>query len=330
MTLDASQLESSWAAALARPPVTRFRTAEVGVDTPHGPVLAAVQDDGVRHLLVPIDPRHTLKEDLAGSAVTLRRRVLEDEASYGPYAALALVDDQLDDLYTALCVEIVARIAATPTRAVAALHRALADWRALLAGARRVLTPSALAGLFGELHVLRTMTALDPGAVAFWTGPTGSAQDFHRTPDALEVKTTTLPEGRTIRVHGVDQLDVAPPGRLSLTWMRLRTDRGVSVPDLVDDLLESVDDRSALLDALTAVGYRPVDREIYSHRLFEIVEQRSYVVEPGFPRIVAAGLTGDAVAAGIGAIQYEVDLDSAAAEARRLAADPIADFLGNR
>lgn len=328
MTVDAPRLELLWTTALARPVVARFRSAEIGTRTPHGPVLAAVQDDGTRHLLVPIDPRHTLKQDLDGESVTLRRRVLEDESSYRVYAALALVDDQLRDLFAALCVEVVARIEAQPSRAVAALHRALADWRALLTGARRTLTPAALAGLFGELYVLRAMTAADPGAVAFWTGPSGSAQDFHKVPDALEVKATTSPESRVVRIHGVDQLDLAEPGRLVLTWLRLRTDRGRSVPELVDELTESVDDPSALVVALAAVGYDARDREVYARRSFEVVEQRSYRVRPGFPRIVAASLVGDATLAGVGAVHYDVDLDSAGAEAARFTTDPVAEFLG--
>ena len=328
MTVDGPGLDFFWTAALGRPAVTRFRSVEIGTHTPHGPVLAAVQDDGARHLLVPIGPRHTLRQDLDGEAVTLRRRVLTDESSFRTYAALALVDDQLSALFTALCVEVVGRIEARPERAVAAVHRALADWRALLAGARRPLAPAALAGLFGELHVLRDMTAVDPGAVAMWTGPTGTAQDFHRVPHALEVKATTSPENRTVRIHGTDQLDVAPPGKLILTWLRMRTDRGRSVPDLVGELTDAVDDPAAFSATLAAVGYDGRDREVYARRTFEVVEQRSYLVGPGFPRIVPSGLVGDAALAGVGPVHYDVDLDSAGAAGSRIDTDPVTEFLG--
>jgi hypothetical protein len=271
--------------------------------------------------------RHSLQEVLDGDAVVLRRRALEDEHVYQQYASLELVDERLTDLFTALCVEVAERVAATPDRAVAALRDALKDWRALLAGGRQVLTSSALAGLFGELHQLRSMLAHDPGAVAFWTGPTGSAQDFHRGRHAVEVKTTTAPEGRTVRIHGADQLDVSPPGRLLLRWFRVRGDQGTSVPELVEDILQRTDDTTAFRSLLHKIGYHETDREIYARRRFEILEHRTYEVGAGFPRITTAGLTGDAVLGGVGPIEYTVDLDAAPAEARSTDIDPAAFLL---
>ena len=41
--------------------------------------------------------------------------------------SLELVDERLSDLFTALCVEVADRVAATPDRAVAALRDALKD-----------------------------------------------------------------------------------------------------------------------------------------------------------------------------------------------------------
>jgi hypothetical protein len=326
VTPDGSRLEELWSAAAAKPAVSLFRTANSGIDTPHGPVLIGVRDTGARHLLVPIDGKHTLHEDVDGRAVTLRRQVLEDETSYRVYASLALVDDKLRDLFTALCAEVVERIAATPDKAVAALRRTLADWRALLSGSRHTLGPAELAGLFGELTVLRAMIDRDPGAVAFWTGPLKSKQDFHRGTTALEVKSTTSTESRTVRIHGLGQLD-GGDGRLLLTWFRLHTDRGRSVPELVDEILDITDDEATFLGALLQAGYVQMEREVYSRRVFEVVEQRTYEVGPGFPRIIAAGLTGDATLAGLDHVDYDVDLDSAPAVAARTDADPVETFL---
>jgi hypothetical protein len=321
-----AQLEKLWSAAAARPAVSLFRTATSGVDTTRGPVLIGVRDTGARHLLVPIDPRHTLQEDVDGRAVTLRRQELEDDTSFRVCASLALADDRLGDLFTALCVEVLTRIAATPDRAVMALRKTLTDWRSLLSGTRRTLTPSELAGLYGELTVLLALLARDPGAVAFWTGPFRSRQDFHRAGIALEVKSTTSVESRRVRIHGLGQLD-SGNGRLLLTWLRLRTDRGRAVPDLVDEILHATDDESTFQSALREFGYQSTEREVYSRRVFEVVEQRTYEVGPGFPRLTSAGLVGDATLAGLANIDYDVDLDSAPAVAVHTDVDPVETFL---
>lgn len=326
MTADGARLEALWSAAGSRPPVSLFRTADCDVATPHGPVLAAVRDTGARYLLVPIDAKHTLKEDVDGRAVTLRRQILEDDTSYNVYAGLALADDRLRDLFTALCAEVLERIAAKPNQAVAALRQTLADWRSLLSGPRRALSPSELAGLFGELTVLRAMLEHDPGSVAFWTGPTKSEHDFHRADMALEIKSTTSLDSHTVRIHGLGQLD-GGSGRLLLTWIRLRPDRGRSVPDLVDEILALTDDQAAFVGALAQAGYLDTEREIYSRRVFEVTESRTFEVGPGFPRVIAAGLSGDATLAGLDNIEYDVDLESAPAAAARVHVDAIKTFL---
>lgn len=321
MTVSTRDLDLIWDAAAGRPVITAFRTAPVGVETPQGPVQAGLDEQGHRHLLVPLAARHTLQEIPDGDAVVLRRRALEDEHRYQSYASLELVDDGLEDLFKALCVEVIERIAAAPDRAVAALRDVLKEWRALLAGNSRPLSATALAGLFGELHLLRSALVRDPGAVVFWTGPNGSAQDFHHGHHAVEVKTTTAPEGRSIRVHGADQLDVEPPNRLLLRWLRVRSDRGTSVPELVAEILGLTDDTSLFRLLLHKVGYREADRQVYERTRFEVLEERVYEVGPGFPRITPSGLIGDAAAAGVGPIEYTLDLDAAPADTERVTVD---------
>jgi hypothetical protein len=326
VTLHGEGLEQLWTAAAARPVVSAFRTADTGIGTAQGPLLAGIDAQGHRHLLVPLANRHTLREEIDGRTVVLRRRALEDESRYQEYASLELLEPRFDVMFTALCVEVSGRIAGEPERAVGALREVLRDWKELLAGSRQLLSSSALAGLFGELHVLRSMVIQDPGAVAFWTGPAGSAQDFHRGLEAVEVKTTTSPEGRTVNIHGSDQLDVTAPGRLLLRWLRLQAGQGVSLPELVNDVLGRTDDPGRFRALLHKVGYHEADGPVYERHRFEVTEHRTYLVGPGFPRITPAGLSGDAVLAGIGPIEYTVNLDVAAAEARRTDLDP-ATFL---
>jgi len=327
VTINGAQLQHLWTAVATQPTTRAFRTVEVGVDSVQGQLLAAVDRSDRRALLIPILAKQTLKEDLDGQAVVLRRRALEDEQSYRTYACLELVDASQDDLFTALCVEIIERIAAHPDKAVAALRKVLADWSALLAGARETLSPSALVGLFGELYVLREMLGQDPGAVAFWTGPERAAQDFHLGVNAVEVKTTVAVEGARVQINGATQLDLATPGRLILRWFRLGTGQGVSVPALVDEIVELSDDPPGFAKLLQECGYREPEREIYARRLFEVLEHRAYEVGPAFPRIVAASFVGHAVPAGVEDVDYVIDLDSAPAAAARIDDEALAQFM---
>ncbi|MCD2116731.1 MULTISPECIES: PD-(D/E)XK motif protein [Rhodococcus] len=327
MTVNGPQLQHLWTAVSAQPATKAFRTAEIGVDSIRGPLLAAVDRSGRRALLVPILTKQTLQEDLDGQAVVLRRRTLEDEQSYRTYACLELVDANQADLFTALCVEIIERVAAHPDKAVAALRKVLSDWKALLAGARETLSPSALAGLFGELYVLREMLGQDPGAVTFWTGPQRTAQDFHLGVDAVEVKTTVAAEGRRVQINGATQLELATPGRLILRWFRLRTGQGISVPALIDEIMELSDDPPGFKKLLQEYGYREPEREIYARQLFEVLEHRAYEIGPAFPRIVAASFVGHAVPTGVEDIVYVVDLDCAPAAAARLDSEELAQFM---
>lgn len=327
MTVDGFQLQALWSAVAKQSVTKMFRTTEVDVICSRGPLLAAIDRSGRRALFIPIMVKQSLQEDLDGRAVVLRRRTLEDEETYRAYACLELVDADQSDLFTALCVEVIEEVAAQPEKAVAALKKVLADWKSLLAGAHETLSPSALVGLFGELYVLREMLAHDAGAVMFWTGPQGAAQDFHRGADAIEVKTTLAAEGRRVRINGATQLDLAPPGRLIVRWFRLATGRGTAVPTVVDEISGLTDDPAEFRKLLVEYGYRESEREVYERRAFEVVEHCAYEVGTEFPRVVTGSFVGGAVPPGVEDIAYVVDLDSAPATASLLDDHALATFM---
>ena len=286
-------------------------TSPVPVDTPQGPVLLGIDTAGHSHLLVPLAARQTVEPDLTGRAVHLVTKPLEDAVQYRNYADLVLLDPSLHDVFTSLCEDVLAGVAANPEKAVRALRRVLDEWRQLLSGAQGPLNAQALAGLFGELTVLRRLLQQDPGLADSWHGPGGTAKDFHLAGNAIEVKTTTAPEGWTIRVHGVDQLEPPAGGDLTLVWFRLlRTASGTSVPDLIEDVLALADNPSPIRRGLAELGYRERDVDRYISIRYEVLERRCYRVDGGFPRIVPASLTGDALEPGIDDLVYSVDLDS--------------------
>jgi hypothetical protein len=289
-------------------------TSATPVNTLQGPVLLGIDASGNCHLLVPLAPRQQVVPDLAGRAVHLYVRPLEDAAHYQHYADLALLDPSLLDVFTSLCEDVLAAVETSPAKAVRALRRVLDEWRQLLSGAQGPLNAQALAGLFGELTVLRDLLRANSALVESWRGPDGAAKDFHLGRSAIEVKTTTAPEGRTIRVHGTDQLEPPAGGDLCLVWFRLsRMDSGRSVPDLVDEVLDLADNAAPVRKGLAELGYRERDVDRYSSQRYEVVERRCYLVGASFPRIVSAALTGDALEPGVGDLVYSVDLNTSKA-----------------
>ncbi|MFI5826198.1 PD-(D/E)XK motif protein [Streptomyces sp. NPDC051578] len=309
-------MAQSWDGLEAEEPTGdgRLRVARLPVDVLHGPLAVGVDYEGRRHILIPIPSDRRLRAGLDGPGLRLRKRPLEDEETYQYYADLSCLRDDLDDLFTELCVDIMSAAEDLPENPVKALYRVLDRWRSLFRTQGTLLGPEQLAGLFGELTVLHRLLELDPSAHRLWSGPSGHRHDFSGATDAVEVKTSTADEGRRARVHGLDQLEAPTGGALSLVWLGLRRDAGLigeSIPGLVDRLLRLCDDESALLDSLARVGYRVTDAEKYHDVRFVVREERWYRVGPGFPALTAQALTAAGVPVSVLDVAYTVDLSGA-------------------
>ncbi|WP_055699333.1 PD-(D/E)XK motif protein [Streptomyces silaceus] len=297
----------------------RLRTAPLPVTTARGPVLAAVDHEGHRHLLVPVAGNQHVQEIQDGQVLRLRKRPLEDEEVYQHYADLGCLRHDLDDVFTGLCDDILREMhrlgedERTPPspRALKALHRVLDRWRALFRTSGRPLGPEQLAGLYGELHILLRLLAVNSSAHRLWTGPSGRPHDFTSGTDAVEVKTTTGAALR-IRVHGLRQLEPPEGGSLQLACLRVERapegGTGTSVVDLVGQALRLCDDESTLLGLLADVGYLTVDARRYLTPRFLVRDERWYAVAAGFPRITTADLAVAQVPGNVTDVEYTVDL----------------------
>ncbi|MET7530224.1 PD-(D/E)XK motif protein [Streptomyces goshikiensis] len=307
-------VEQSWAGLEAEAPTGngRLRVARLPVDVIHGSLTVGVDYEGRRHILIPIPSDRRLRAGLDGPGLRLRKRPLEDEETFQYYADLSCLRDDLGDLFTELCVDIMGAAEDLPQNPVKALYRVLDRWRALFRTQGTLLGPDQLAGLFGELTVLHRLLELEPSAHRLWSGPDGHRHDFSGATDAVEVKTSTADEGRRARIHGLDQLEPPTGGTLSLVWLGLRRETGPTVgetvPSLVDQLLRLCDDESALLDSLARVGYRVTDADKYHDVRFVVREERWYRVGPGFPGLTAQTLTAAGVPVSVLDVSYTVDL----------------------
>ncbi|WP_030898900.1 PD-(D/E)XK motif protein [Streptomyces sp. NRRL F-5126] len=307
-------VEQQWSALEAETATGegRLRACDLPVDVHDGPLVLAVDHEGFRHVLLPTAGHTKVRRGLDGPVLALRKRGLEDAASYQAYADLACLRHDVDDLFTELCVDVVVAAEQSPDSPVKALHQVLDRWKALFRSQGTPLGPEELAGLFGELTVLLRLLRADPSAHLLWRGPDGNRHDFAAGVRAVEVKTTTRTEGRRARIHGLDQLEAPEAGTLVLAWFRVRraggTSTGVSLTEVVAEALRLCDDEGALLGLLAQAGYRPADADHYGDVRFTIVEERWYGVGADFPRLTVGALTAAGVPVSIQDVEYTIDL----------------------
>ncbi|MEU4167580.1 PD-(D/E)XK motif protein [Streptomyces sp. NPDC026665] len=290
----------------------RLRVAQLPVATKGEPLTVAVDHDGHRHLLVPIHSHRKVRPGLDGPVLRLHRRILEDEQTYQAYADLACLRDDLGDLFTELCVDVLGAAAELPDNQIKALYRVLDRWKALFKTQGAPLGPDQLAGLFGELVVLNRLLAEDPSAHRLWRGPEGHRHDFSGGVNAVEVKSTTDGEGRRPRIHGLDQLDAPEGGTLTLAWLRLQpattTSSGTAFVHMIEQALHLCDDEGALLELLAGAGYHLSDSERYHDVRFAVREERWYRVGAGFPGLTRLALKSAGLSVSALDVEYTIDL----------------------
>ncbi|MEU1617803.1 PD-(D/E)XK motif protein [Streptomyces sp. NPDC005722] len=307
-------LDERWEALGAEPATgeRKLRVSRLPVSVAHGSVAVGVDHEGHRHVLVPVQTHSKVRTGLDGPVLLLRKRALEDENTYETYADLGCLRDDLNDLFTDLCVDALSAIREFPENPIKALYGVLDRWRALFRTHGTPLGAEQLAGLFGELTVLERLLRKDSSAHRIWRGPQGHRHDFSAGSVAIEVKSTTASAGRRPRIHGLEQLEAPEGGTLCLAWFRLRPvaaiEQGCAFPELVERTLRLCDDEPALLELLGAAGYHASDTDRYRGVRFVIGEERWYRVDTDFPSLTRQALSTVAVPVSVLDVEYTVDL----------------------
>jgi hypothetical protein len=276
-----------------------------------GPLVAALDDAGCRHLLVPVSAERVVRGGLDGPALVLRKRTLEDGDDRRTFADLGCLRKDLDDVFTGLCADVLRSVEEEPHDPLKILYGRLDHWRSLFQTSNRLLGAEQQAGLFAELTVLTNLLELDPSAHRTWAGPERHHHDFVGAGRAVEVKASTVSDGRRIRIHGLDQLQ-APSGGLHLHWIHLETDgeSARSLNSLIETALELCDEEGDLRTRLAAAGYHSADYSHYDQTRFAVVERRRYSVGPDFPRLIASDLQDAGIPINVTDVHYTVDLSS--------------------
>jgi hypothetical protein len=326
-------LEATWTVLAAERAMAEGGISAVPTDVKvrGGRVLAGVDGDGRRRVLVPLSAGEAFAEDRTGTAVHLLRT---DHAGTHYLSAVCL-RRELDDVFAWFAKEVLVTLGEGDGGA-AEVVAALARWRELFSAAPpAALTDSRLVGLLAELLTLEQVLELDPARrVGVWTGPLGAEHDLTAVGDAVEVKATLAREGRLVSISSVDQLDPPQNADLHLVWRRFEPHpEGDSLPEVVDRLLTTGLQVDRFLQLLAAAGYSLADRADYEDRRFRTVEERWYdTASESFPRLTPSSFTGRTVPPGVLRISYQIDLTNeppvpltaseAAAVLRRMATTP--------
>lgn len=272
------------------------------------PARAGVDGLGGRHLLVPASAGDDPRADDTAGAVTVRIAPYGFAGRRARYLDIACHRTDLFDLFDDLALDVLTGIPPgdpDPASAAATLVR---RWRSLLStGPRRVLGASEQIALLGELHVLDLVHPAGPVDITCWRGPRREPHDIVLPDRVVEVK-TLAPDAETVRIHGIEQLQ--PPGTpLALVLLTVTQDGtdGITLPDVVDRILDRATDRAETLRRLADAGYGPTDRDNYPAR-YTVQTVEHVLVDDRTPRIVHSCFPTGSLPDGITHIDYRVRL----------------------
>ena len=184
------------------------------------------------------------------------------------------------------------------------------EWQTFMARTQRPLTSDAQLGLFGELWVLRMLTESSLGAAALdcWKGPLRTAQDFHVSGGAIEVKSTIRTGAFLARINSIEQLD-SDRSPLFLSALRFEENpEGLSLVGLVDTLRVYFKEAGAHrgFEALLMVmGYLDEHTSHYERPLV-LKDAKAFLADDDdMPRLTRA-----AVPAAVRSAAYILDIDA--------------------
>jgi len=305
----------------------RLPTLGTGGYVAAGEILQALDDQGGRHVLVPVRTA-TVPEDRLSAGVQIVKLELGRPGATETYADIRCMLPRLADLFDDVAADMIDAAVVAADEPIPACVRALDQWRTLL---RNVRGPAPgrvqIVGLIGELMVVRDVVERDPRRrMDLWVGREGQRHDLRRGDVAIEVKATTATEKRRVSIHGVHQLEEPDGGELYLRWFRFEHVPGgtVTLSALVDEIRSLGVPAQQVHAGLDERGLAP---GTWEDEGFELIETRLYRVGEGFPRIIPELFATAAVPEGVGDVGYAVDLDLAGPAVSTSHADALVDRL---
>ena len=286
-----------------------------GAESPWGEILLGVDSKGRRHLVVPAPADATEEREDSSRGISIEIRPYLSGGTRRLYCDVSCRLEELNEMFTVIAEDMLTELRDRDFDSpFSACVRVLERWRRLLERVpTRLMSRNAQAGLVAELLFLRRLAGRSPKWIDLWVGPEGGRHDFVSKETDVEVKASLSEEQRKVHVQSLQQLDIAEGAALYLYFVRLRepTGQGISIPDLVEELLVRGINSGELHDRLLQVGYSPLDRDAYQTTRFEVLEESAFRVDAdAFPRLTPDSLRGS-LPKGVVSLGYDIDLDLA-------------------
>ncbi|MFI8591061.1 PD-(D/E)XK motif protein [Dietzia maris] len=316
---------------------SQLMSRDSGVSAPEGPIRHAIDPSGHRILMIPVNDEQfdQFVDDRAGTSVSLRRELYAEDGSINPFLVFRCEPALLRDTFAAFVDDVLEgfeRPEAEAKDAGVTARFVLDRWRRLFA--RRgsgLLSDKIIVGLAAELRVLLSVLAeRGPDALESWTGPERADRDFTFEGVEIEVKGTQRKTGLEIEINGLGQLAPPDDGALYLAASRVQfSPTGVvTIPALVDSVLEAGVDRELLAEKLELVGYYHSRSDEYAGKKMEFLEDRFFHVTENFPRIDPGVISTVPQADRIRGLSYLLDLTAHETVPGALELQGVESFIG--
>ena len=287
-------------------------TIPSGVMAPAGPTRLALGERGEPRLLLPLDPDETARDFAEAPSLRILVSSYVTDGKATRYVDLTCMVPELESVFSEVTAQILARVASGQACAAAARSTIL-DFRRLLLRSSNV-APTKIAGLIGELLVLRRLLDRSSKAWRTWRGPLGDRHDFRSGDHSLEVKTSSK-ASRNVTVSSIDQMATPAGGSLHLLHVLLEQTSGglLSVSALGQAVLNGADEPDRVSDCLAAIGCSDVNSPMWNSIAFRLEAEQLYEVDDGFPRLIPGMVSGGMLPLGVTDVNYRIDLAAATA-----------------
>uniref|UniRef100_UPI003F497043 PD-(D/E)XK motif protein n=1 Tax=Ensifer adhaerens TaxID=106592 RepID=UPI003F497043 len=285
-------------------------TKASSVTTSNGVVRFALGQNGEARLLLPLGTAERGSIVQGAPALDVRISVFGTAGKSQRFLDLTCLQRDLDSVFAEVAGHILASIE-NGTRCLDAARASIAEFRALLVRpAGSDVSREQIAGLVGELLVLKRLLDRSPDAWKSWRGPAMARHDFMRANNSLEVK-VCLGKGRTrITINGLEQLSEPAEGLLFLQHFELEAAEAamLSVTGLGHAVLDAASEPDEVKVLLAAVGCHDIDDPLWNATSFRLERETLYAVADGFPRLVSSSFPGGNTPSGISDVTYTTDL----------------------